>query len=116
MTTNQIAETIDMGTESHDFGLIDNKGRAMGEAVKFCTQIDTDGKTYLTAFVYALRASKPFCMNSGAYRRFEIKGEDERSAVAARDAWVAEKLESARSRAVAFTDACRLRAAHFAAA
>lgn len=101
MTTSQITETIDMGTESHDFGLLDNKGRAMGEAVKFCTQIDADGKTYLTAFVYSLRAGRPFCMQSGAYRRFEIQGENEAGSVRARDAWVAEKLAAARERAAA---------------
>jgi len=100
-TQSTIADTIDMGTESHDFKLTDKKGRTMGEAVKFCTQIDTDGKTYLTTFVYALRAGKPFCMQSGAYRRFEIKGEDEAGAVRARDAWVAEKLATARERAAA---------------
>lgn len=110
-------ETIVAGTEHTDFGVTDQKGRAVGAGVQFCTQVmeardpathkgylgyeGVKPGTYLTAWGFATRAGKRFGAITGSFARFRIADNgDERAATAEREAWVAKYLAGAKARAV----------------
>lgn len=115
-TRTQVTSYTKSGSESHDFGLVDKKGRKLGARVFFATfvlvEMTEEAKkassysfrreaagTYLEVTPQATRDGNSYgaCQRS---QRFMIENGDEVAATAKRDAWVAKYLKGAKARQV----------------